>query len=89
MKRLMREAGQGYRERSHISNSRLAQELGKWTDTQKENSEILDLIYRAYFVYGRAISDIDELLKIAKTAGFNRKGCGRDSRKTSFRTQCR
>ena len=89
MKRLMREAGQGYRERSHISNSRLAQELGKWADTQKENSEILNLIYRAYFVYGRAISDIDELLKIAKTAGFNRKGCGRDSRKTFFRTQCR
>ena len=63
MKRLMREAGLEYGERSHTFNSRLAQELGKWADTQNEKSEIHDLIYRAYFVEGKNISDMNELAK--------------------------
>ena len=70
MKRLMREAGLEYGERSHTFNSRLAQELGKWADTQNEKSKIHDLIYRAYFVDGRNISDTGELLIIAEKAAL-------------------
>ena len=85
MKRLMREAGLEYGERSHTFNSRLAQELGKWADSQNEKSEIHNLIYRAYFVGGRNISEIDELLKIAETAGFDRKSAKEILEKRSFK----
>ena len=85
MKRLMREAGLEYGERSHTFNSRLAQELGKWADTQNEKSEIHDLIYRAYFVEGKNISNMDELLKIAETAGFDRTSAKEILEKRSFK----
>ena len=85
MKRLMREAGLEYGERSHTFNSRLAQELGKWADTQNEKSEIHDLIYRAYFVEGKNISDMNELLKIAETAGFDRTSAKEILEKRSFK----
>ena len=81
----MREAGLEYGERSHTFNSRLAQELGKWADTQNEKSEIHDLIYRAYFVEGKNISDMDELLKIAETAGFDRTSAKEILEKRSFK----
>ena len=85
MKRLMREAGLEYGERSHTFNSRLAQELGKWADTQNEKSEIHDLIYRAYFVEGKNISDMNELLKIAETAGFDRTSAKEILEERSFK----
>ena len=85
MKRLMREAGLEYGERSHTFNSRLAQELGKWADTQNEKSEIHDLIYRAYFVEGKNISDMNELLKIAETAGFDRTSAKENLEERSFK----
>ena len=85
MKRLMREADLEYGERSHTFNSRLAQELGKWADTQNEKSEIHDLIYRAYFVEGKNISDMGELLKIAETAGFDRTSAKEILEKRSFK----
>ena len=85
MKRLMREAGLEYGERSHTFNSRLAQELGKWADSQNGKSEIHDLIYRAYFVEGKNISDMDELLKIAETAGFDRTSAKEILEKRSFK----
>ena len=85
MKSLMRETGLEYGERSHTFNSRLAQELGKWADTQNEKSEIHDLIYRAYFVEGRNISDMKELLKIAETAGFDRTSAKEILEERSFK----
>ena len=81
----MREADLEYGERSHTFNSRLAQELGKWADTQNEKSEIHDLIYRAYFVEGKNISDMGELLKIAETAGFDRTSAKEILEKRSFK----
>ena len=82
---MMREAGLEYGERSHTFNSRLAQELGKWADTQNEKSEIHDLIYRAYFVEGKNISDMNELLKIAETAGFDRTSAKEILEERSFK----
>ena len=81
----MREAGLEYGERSHTFNSRLAQELGKWADTQNEKSVIHDLIYRAYFVEGKNIRDMNELLKIAETAGFDRTSAKEILEKRSFK----
>jgi predicted DsbA family dithiol-disulfide isomerase len=51
-------------------NSRLAQELGKWADTQPGGEAIHDALFRAYFVEARDISKIDVLLDIAQQVGL-------------------
>jgi predicted DsbA family dithiol-disulfide isomerase len=71
MKGLMAEAGLAYSDRTHTYNSRLAQKLGKWADTQQDGEAIHDKLYRAYFVDGVNISDIDVLVKIAESAGLD------------------
>lgn len=68
---LMAEAGLPYGSRTHTYNSRLAQELGKWADTQDGGDKIHDLLYRAYFACNVNISDVDELVKIAGAAGLD------------------
>lgn len=54
-------------ERRKTYNSRLAQELGKWADTQEGKSEIHSALYRAYFVDGINLADVDSLVKIAES----------------------
>src|SRR5256886_12716161 len=67
MKGLMDAEGLPYGRRTHTYNSRLAQELGKWADTQPGGSAIHDKLYRAYFVDSRNIGDIDVLVEIAQS----------------------
>ena len=68
---LMKVAGLPYGDRTHTYNSRLAQELGKWADTQEGGAAIHDKLYMAYFVDNVNIADIDELMKIAELAGLD------------------
>lgn len=71
MKALMAEAGLDYGERSHTYNSRLAQELGKWADTQQGGEAIHDALYRAYFVDNSNLYDVDLLVGIAENVGLD------------------
>jgi hypothetical protein len=48
MKTLMEAEGLPYGKRTHSYNSRLAQELGKWADTQPGGAALHDALYRAY-----------------------------------------
>jgi len=61
-----------YGTRTHTYNSRLAQELGKWADTQPEGEAIHDILYKAYFVNALNIADPNVLLDCAYAAGLNR-----------------
>src|SRR5438874_4085104 len=70
MKGLMDAEGPPYGRRTHTYNSRLAQELGKWADTQLGGEAIHDALYRAYFVEARNIGDPDILVDIAQSAGL-------------------
>jgi predicted DsbA family dithiol-disulfide isomerase len=70
MKTLMDAEGLPYGRRTHTYNSRLAQELGKWADTQPGGEAIHDKLYQAYFVEGRNIGDIDLLVEIAASVGL-------------------
>ena len=70
MKKLMDEEGLPYGRRTHTYNSRLAQELGKWADTQPGGEAIHDKLYKAYFVEGRNIGDPDILVEIAVSVGL-------------------
>ena len=66
MKGLMAEEGLPYGDRTHTYNSRLAQEVGAWADTQEGGEAIHDAIYKAYFVESKNIGDPDVLLKIVR-----------------------
>ena len=71
MKSLMAEAELPYGERTHTYNSRLAQEIGKWADTQEGGEAIHEALYKAYFVDNCNISDINELLRIAGSVNLD------------------
>jgi predicted DsbA family dithiol-disulfide isomerase len=71
MKGLMQDEGLAYNDRSHTYNSRLAQEIGTWADTQDGGDAIHDKFYQAYFVDGRNVGDIDVIIDIVKSAGLD------------------
>jgi predicted DsbA family dithiol-disulfide isomerase len=71
MKGLMDAEGLPYGRRTHTYNSRLAQELGKWADTQSGGEAIHDKLYQAYFVDARNIGDPEILIEIAQSVGLS------------------
>ena len=70
MKGLMEAEGLPYGQRTHTYNSRLAQELGKWGETQPGGEAIHDALYKAYFVDGKNIADPDVLVEVAQSVGL-------------------
>jgi predicted DsbA family dithiol-disulfide isomerase len=70
MRARMEAEGLPYGQRSMTYNSRLAQELGKWAESQPGGEAIHDALFRAYFVDTRNIGDIEELIKIAQSVGL-------------------
>ena len=71
MKARMDAEGLPYGERAMTYNSRLAQELGKWADTQPGGEAIHGALFRAYFVEARDISQPAVLLDIARQVGLS------------------
>ena len=70
MKGLMDAEGLPYSRRTHTYNSRLAQELAKWAESQPGFESIHDALYKAYFVDGRNIGDPEVLIDIARSVGL-------------------
>jgi len=70
MKARMDAEGLPYGERTMTYNSRLAQELGKWADTQPGGEAIHDALFRAYFVDARDISQPAVLRGMARQVGL-------------------
>jgi len=71
MRARMAAEGLPYGERKMTYNSRLAQELAKWADSQPGGDAIHDALFRAYFVDGRNIGDPAVLIDIAKHVGLD------------------
>jgi predicted DsbA family dithiol-disulfide isomerase len=70
LERLMDAEGLPHVPRTHTYNSRLAQELGKWADSQPGVESIHDAIFAAYFAEARNIGDIEVLIDVAQSVGF-------------------
>ena len=70
MRARMQAEGLPYGNRTMTYNSRLAQELGAWADTQPGGEAIHDAMFRAYFVDARDISDPAVLVEIAASVGL-------------------
>lgn len=71
MRERMEAEGLPYGERTMTYNSRLAQEVGKWAETQPGGEAIHDAMFRAYFVDTRNIGDEDVLVEIAESVGLS------------------
>jgi predicted DsbA family dithiol-disulfide isomerase len=72
LSRLMDEAGLAYRDRIRTFNSRLAQEMAKWAETQRAGDRLHEHLYRAYFVDEQNLADPVVLLQVVAEAGLNR-----------------
>jgi predicted DsbA family dithiol-disulfide isomerase len=64
--RLAEAEGLPLSERSRTSNSRRAQELGKWAEERGKGDPFRRAVYRAFFVEGRNIARVDELVRVAE-----------------------
>ena len=84
MKARMDAEGLPYGERTMTYNSRLAQELGKWADTQPGGEAIHDALFRAYFVEARDISQPAVLLDIVERVGLSVEGAREVLEKRTF-----
>lgn len=85
MRARMQAEGLPYGDRKMTFNSRLAQELGKWADTQPGGEAIHDALFRAYFVDGRNIGEVAVLLDIAKQVGLDEAKAREVLEKRSFK----
>jgi predicted DsbA family dithiol-disulfide isomerase len=70
MRARMEAEGLPYGTRTMTYNSRLAQELGAWADTQPGGEAIHDAMFRAYFVDAKNIGDPKVLVEIATAVGL-------------------
>ena len=68
---LMEQEGLPYGARSNTYNSRLAQELGSWADSQEGGEDLHMKIYQAYFVDDKNVGDVDVLVERAEAAGLD------------------
>ena len=85
MKARMDAEGLPYGERTMTYNSRIAQEVGKWADTQPGGEALHDAFFRAYFVDARDISSHDVMLAIVKEAGLSVDGAREVLEKRTFK----
>jgi predicted DsbA family dithiol-disulfide isomerase len=71
MRARMAAEGLPYGKRTMTYNSRLAQELGKWAESQPGGEAIHDALFRAYFVDAKNIGDPEVLVSIAQSVGLD------------------
>lgn len=70
LKQVAAAEGLPFGERTMTYNSRLAQELGKWAESQGKGDEYHKAVFQAYFVDGKNIGKIPVLLDIARSVGL-------------------
>ena len=85
MQRLMQEEGLPYGERTMTYNSRLAQELACYAETQPAADRIHDRLFRAYFVDGINLAEPENLIPIGVDAGLAEDACREALTARSFR----
>lgn len=73
LKRAAEELGLPLEERKKTYNSRRAQELGKWAETEGKGDEFHDAVFRAYFADGKNIAKTSVMAGLAKAVGLPEK----------------
>ena len=70
LKNVAADLGLPFGNRKMTYNSRMAQELGKWAESQNKGDEYHDAVFRAYFADGLNISNTETLTQLAKNVGL-------------------
>lgn len=70
LKKKAESLGLPFGDRKKTFNSRLAQELGLWAESEGQGDRFHDLAFRAYFQHGRNIAQVPVLLDLVDTAGL-------------------
>ena len=73
VKRAAEELGLPLGERKKTYNSRRAQELGKWAETEGKGDAFHDAVFHAYFADGKNIAKIGVLTGLVNAAGLPEK----------------
>lgn len=81
----MEAEGLPYGNRTMTFNSRLAQELAAWADTQPGGDAIHDTLFRAYFVDGENIGDTETLVRLTASIGLHADAAREALEKRSFK----
>ena len=85
LKRVAEGLGLPMGERKKTYNSRLAQELGKWAETQGKGDEFHNAVFRAYFADGKNIAKTSVLAGLAQAVGLPEKEAGKILKQRTFR----
>ncbi len=86
IQRLMADEGLDFGKRERTYNSRLAQELACYAETQPHGKRIHDRLFRAYFVEGMNLAVIDNLVQLGVDIGLEKEACHEVLAARSFRT---
>ena len=70
MKRVAEMEGLPMGDRTMTYNTRLAQELGKWAESQGRGDEFHNRVFRAYFAEGKNIGNIADLVTLSGEIGL-------------------
>jgi predicted DsbA family dithiol-disulfide isomerase len=87
LKTLADSLGLPFAERRMTYNSRLAQELGKWAETQEMGDEFHHAMFQAYFVEGQNIAKEAVLVDVIEALNMNIDKAREVIRKRSFQSQ--
>jgi predicted DsbA family dithiol-disulfide isomerase len=71
LKKVASEEGLPFGDREKTYNSRLAQELAKWAESQGLGDAFHDEIFRAYFAEGKNIGRRSVLIDLAQSVGLS------------------
>jgi len=71
LKRVADEEGLPLSDREMTYNSRLAQELGKWAESQGKGEEFHNAVFRSYFVDGKNIRQLPVLVELSKSVNLS------------------
>ena len=64
------EVGLPMGDRKYTFNSRLAQELAQWAESEGKGDQFHEAVFRAYYVDGKNIGRVDVLVGLASTIGL-------------------
>jgi len=78
--------GLPYGIRTHSYNSRLAQELAKWAETQSGGEAVHLALFQAYFCRGVNLADVDALVNIAASLGLSSSGARESIESRAFQS---
>ena len=67
------EEGLPFGKRTKTYNSRLAQELSKWAESEGKGDQFHDTVFKAYFAEGKNIGLIETLVEVARSVGLSDK----------------